>query len=936
MIRKKKLMTGKVICIGIFCLLCIWGIPEKGYAGPGDAAHSAHLTLDRGPQLENDCSSCHTATPPDAGNVNYALCIPCHSPDGAYDGMDDPSIGARNNWGAGAFSAIYEADGSLKEGKGKWCVGCHDDGSCVIRNVAAPNIAGRSISGDWQGSITLVSSDIPGAENLLDGDTGTGNTGSGSYLIVDFSETISLSHLRLYTSLASTSHWEVYGGDDLIGWTRIVFGQSVLFSAPTWQTGPLDGWNETRLDRFIPVRYLKLVKISPWPFLANALGELEIKKDMQYGYYVTGHKINCHSCHDTAGVHTDETPQTYQADLDNYQAGYRLRSVEVEGQLFPPLEIPRTGCNSGEYPRTSNDFALCFACHDKYKLLGDAYGTGDFFQYPLQTNFRNDDHLDANQKVSNEHLRHLRGRYYCGNGQDWDSDWDGIADSPQSCTTCHNVHGSPAPVMTRRGELAGPTGTAAPHLNLHYLDAEGNPDPDLSLVMESTGGRTQFYGPGPGVVEKNFTCKMCHNDQMIYHRDPIPSPVADCQSCHAEGVESSGSHSTHLGADLKGPSLDCGDCHAAGGGINPHGVESVFADGKSLEETEVCDNCHSPAGAYDGVSDPVIGAKGNWEQGVYQESELQAGKERWCATCHDNAPANSQIDGSGIFAPVIAGDDSNYGFYVNGHKSSLCSACHDVTIKHVDGNCRTYAFSTAYYGPSQSGVAYASGYRLRYVNGQVPLMIPANYSITFSYNSQTMKDNAFRLCFSCHDDAKIFDNTPGDGLDTNFKASLPSPPRNYSYAWGSGADTNEHVSHVLNYTGPFADSDWDTATNGPGGSNGRDTMMACSNCHNVHGAAVTHGSTNEPMIRDGGLAGRTGYGFSYVVEDVANGGYPMVTSTGATQANSVGAVFRNNTANMCGGSMCHGNPNPPPGSSYNASGSSWGTYLEYYRPPLPQ
>jgi hypothetical protein len=94
------------------------------------------------------------------------------------------------------------------------------------------------------------------------------------------------------------------------------------------------------------------------------------------------------------------------------------------------------------------------------------------------------------------------------------------------------------------------------------------------------------------------------------------------------------------------------------------------------------------------------------------------------------------------------------------------------------------------------------------------------------------------------------------------------------------------------------------------------------------------------MIRDGSLTGRTGYGFSYVIEDVLSGGYPWVTSTGATQSTSVGAILRNNTANMCGGSMCHGNPTPPAGSSYDASGSSWGTYLEFYRPwddygPIP-
>ncbi|MCP4247454.1 MAG: hypothetical protein GY778_10440, partial [bacterium] len=108
-------------------------------------------------------------------------------------------------------------------------------------------------------------------------------------------------------------------------------------------------------------------------------------------------------------------------------------------------------------------------------------------------------------------------------------------------------------------------------------------------------------------------------------------------------------------------------------------------------------------------------------------------------------------------------------------------------------------------------------------------------------------------------------------------------------------------------------------------------MTACSSCHNVHGAAEIEGSTNEVMIRDGSFAGRTGYGFSYVVEDVASGGYPWVTSTGATRATSVGAILRNNTANMCGGSMCHDGPAPPAGSSYDATGTGWGTYLEVYR-----
>jgi hypothetical protein len=381
--------------------------------------------------------------------------------------------------------------------------------------------------------------------------------------------------------------------------------------------------------------------------------------------------------------------------------------------------------------------------------------------------------------------------------------------------------------------------------------------------------------------------------------------------------------------DASGPQIaDCYGCHAdLGAGHHTDGAAS-FASGTDtsgngaieLGETDVCDPCHSPDGPFDGVAE----GRSNWSSG--------AGVS--CAGCHDTGTSTIM----GVSAPPVVGDDVTWGYYATGHGRGgaiACTACHDTNATHFDGLAQTYSFDSAQYGPSQSGVAYAAAYRLLTVGGEVPLMIPANYNITFSYNAQEMKENAFRLCFQCHDPGQVFDDTPGNGISSNFKASLPNPPRNYSYAWGSGADVNEHVSHILNYTGPFADADWDTTTTGPGGQDGRDTLTNCSSCHNVHGAAGNCGSTNEAMIRDGTLIGRPGgYGFSYVIEDISSGGYPMVTSTGATQANSVGAIFRYSTAgnNMCGGTMCHGDPTPPAGCGYDASGSSWGTYLEYYRP----
>jgi hypothetical protein len=174
-------------------------------------------------------------------------------------------------------------------------------------------------------------------------------------------------------------------------------------------------------------------------------------------------------------------------------------------------------------------------------------------------------------------------------------------------------------------------------------------------------------------------------------------------------ASSSPSHSTHFDS-AKGPGFPlngtgCYVCHAAG----DRQCQSIplFADDGFLETTGVCDNCHSPNGTFDGVGDldpgnpysVAFGAKYNWDAGIYEPDgeNLKAGKELWCVTCHDgdaadvdNLPANSEADGSGIWAPNISGDNTTYGFYVNGHRSELCSDCHDLTVTHIDGEARTY------------------------------------------------------------------------------------------------------------------------------------------------------------------------------------------------------------------------------------------------------
>jgi hypothetical protein len=170
------------------------------------------------------------------GKFNLAetdVCNTCHSSGGAYDGVNDAVIGAKNNWHTGG---VYAADGTLKPGKEKWCVGCHDIGTSVINARQAPDVGG-------------------------------------------------------------------------------------------------DGVN--------------------------------------YGFYSSGHGSKgqeCKDCHEQATSHNFDGQKTYRAASNNYQLGYRLKSVN--GQ--PPMNIPldaadgytAAGCFNGSF--NVGNYRLCLTCHESY------------------------------------------------------------------------------------------------------------------------------------------------------------------------------------------------------------------------------------------------------------------------------------------------------------------------------------------------------------------------------------------------------------------------------------------------------------------------------------------------------------------------------------------------------------------------------------------
>ncbi|MDY6950580.1 MAG: right-handed parallel beta-helix repeat-containing protein [Thermodesulfobacteriota bacterium] len=264
-----------------------------------------------------------------------------------------------------------------------------------------------------------------------------------------------------------------------------------------------------------------------------------------YGFNKTGHGLpametypatgsagaglGCLDCHDAAMAHVDGDARTYVPDSTytavdpvsaNYQNGYRLKDVTTGYDNKYPMHVPRTG-SAGMYVREDWEFALCFQCHDDSSLYdGGDPATGGC----AGTNFRS----VATSLGTGDEWRSMHDYHTSGvpgpmgpSTPQYDSDYDGTADSKMTCPACHNVHGSPSPAMMRHGELISTPGTSdkVPSLDLMYL-----PQGTYPMLAESTGGTTPWWGSMSGDVGENGVCNMCHNNHTEYVRRPTNAP----------------------------------------------------------------------------------------------------------------------------------------------------------------------------------------------------------------------------------------------------------------------------------------------------------------------------------------------------------------------------------------------------------------------------
>lgn len=356
-----------------------------------------------------------------------------------------------------------------------------------------------------------------------------------------------------------------------------------------------------------------------------------------------------------------------------------------------------------------------------------------------------------------------------------------------------------------------------------FADGDGTYDGICEVCHTQT---TYHKSSGGGGAHNAATkCTTCHSHVNGFsHAGGSGSSCGTASTCH--GLQ--GSHPTHVGGTGMQLALACSACH------NPTSIP-LFADNQNLANTTACNTCHSPGGTYNGVSDTNIGAKNNWTAGVYTDNLLRSGKEKWCASCHDESPS---VIG-GVSAPNVVGNESGsftygtgWGYYKTGHglpanqaypakggffppllvggsppRPMGCDSCHDFTTLHIDNVYRTYGTQ----GVAQG--AYRQGYRLKQVNGQEPMVIPRQASQN--------NDNSYRLCVQCHYSNVFYSSTD---YNTNMR----------------NGGTNYHRYHLAYNNNSAWKSDWRSTGN---------SAISCTQCHNVHG------STRMAMVNDGALAG---------------------------------------------------------------------------------
>ncbi len=503
---------------------------------PDDAGHDLHyLAPDAKMAVALDCPDCHLKV---GEEITYTLfkdgepllttnaCDGCHGgPGGAFPGVDELNnavIGAKANWTDG----IYMPDGvTLKADKGEWCATCHDDVPASSRPGPAGGASHDVIVDDPDA--TFVPDCIPGSCDPFSEWNYAANglsygTGDRYMAIKSLTPGGAVDGTATWTpTIPETGEYNVYA------WWNDKSGDAKRSSSVTYTIYYNDGfdsvpvtadqtenggqWNllDTRNFNAGTSCYVELSNDAPqgtdptktW-VRADAIKFVwattsidapnVIGNNTDDGYYKTGHGaanevsevVGCVDCHDASKNHIDHKHRTYVANVTDYGDSYRLRDIDGK----PAMNLPRP--ERTDIYAHLDDYALCLDCHNADEVLGKSEAD------KKHTNF-------TATGVGNLHAMHLRA------GSVFDSDWNGVEDSYESCITCHNVHGPPNPAMIRHGELIDNKS-----LDFCYMSSVTWPrvcDP-VATLEDSEGS---LIAPGGSSFATNGFCAMgCHTNPV--------------------------------------------------------------------------------------------------------------------------------------------------------------------------------------------------------------------------------------------------------------------------------------------------------------------------------------------------------------------------------------------------------------------------------------
>ncbi|MDY6987275.1 MAG: hypothetical protein SWQ30_04385 [Thermodesulfobacteriota bacterium] len=465
--------------------------------GQEGQSHSTHTESDiddlKGPN--KDCDTCH-----DTDNYPYfadgattlaatTVCDNCHSSGGAYDGVNDPVLGAKASWDSG----VYESDGAtLKEGKERWCASCHDADPAysqpyfetIVDDREAAFTTGWSFKTDHPEQYR----DRFGYTEAVVGGTRTCTwipdiSEAGDYKVfawwvdnpaqwrcVDVPYTINYDGGSETVRVDQTDEGPGGGKWNYLGEWSFAQGTSgsIVISNDATPAGVPGETSFVTADAVLVVKS----NGNPWTpgvYAPNISGD-----NLTYGFYATGHgangRVECLDCHVASKAHIDHNHRTYEVDevadpdvvVNPYCDSYRLE----DDAMYLPRDYRLGGISR-------KAFDLCFDCHNYHEILGEDM---NLMSYGIQWDYSHTNFWDASSsytEIGNAHYYHLRRSDYT----QIDSDWDGARDSRASCISCHNVHGPPNRAMIRHGELISKPGTTdkVPALNFAYLDDPTEP-----------------------------------------------------------------------------------------------------------------------------------------------------------------------------------------------------------------------------------------------------------------------------------------------------------------------------------------------------------------------------------------------------------------------------------------------------------------------------